>query len=254
VAYYPHNLHFLWAAATIEGRSRLAIETARKVAAKVPHHLAGALSWTHDFPVVPLYALVRFGRWEDILSEPEPAIEAPYPNGIWHYARALAKTARGELDGARAELARLKAERANPAFDRELADTTLGANLDIAIREVRAELAAREGDLDRAVAEAAEAVALQDAQLYNEPESWHRPVRLVLGALLIDAGRFREAEEVYRADLRRHPETGWALVGLRRSLEGQGRSAEAAAVAVRFETAWARADAPLVSSRIMSRD
>jgi tetratricopeptide (TPR) repeat protein len=93
IAYYPHNIHFLWAAATIEGRSELAIDTARKVAAKVPHHLGGALPWTHDFPVIPLYAMVRFGRWEEILSEPKPHIPAPYPNAIWHYARAIANGA-----------------------------------------------------------------------------------------------------------------------------------------------------------------
>ena len=50
VSYYPHNLHFLWAAATLEGRSAVAIDAARQVAAKVPHHHAGALAWTADFP------------------------------------------------------------------------------------------------------------------------------------------------------------------------------------------------------------
>ena len=34
-AYYPHNIHFLWAASTMEGRSAIAIESARKVAANV---------------------------------------------------------------------------------------------------------------------------------------------------------------------------------------------------------------------------
>ena len=46
VSYYPHNLHFLWAAATLEGRSAVAIDAARQVAAKVPHHHAGAVAWT----------------------------------------------------------------------------------------------------------------------------------------------------------------------------------------------------------------
>lgn len=253
VAYYPHNIHFLWAAATIEGRSGLAIETARKIASKVPHHLGGQLPWTHDFPMVPLYAMVRFGKWEEILSEPKPHLPAPYPNAIWHYGRAIAKIARNELDSARDELKKLETMRANPAFTKELADTPLASNVDIAVHEVRAELAARAGDLTQAVAMATKAVELQDAQAYNEPETWHRPTRLVLGALLIEAGRFPEAEKVYLEDLRRHPETGWALVGLRDSLAGQGKTVDAAAADARLKKAWARADFPLTSSRIMSR-
>ena len=252
VAYYPHNIHFLWTAATAEGRSELAIDSARKVADKVPHHLSGQLPWTHDFPMVPLYAMVRFGRWEEVLSEPKPHSTSPYPIAMWHYARALAKIARGETDSAREELKKLEAARANPAFAKELAETPLAGNVDIAIHEVRAELAASDGDHRKAIAMATEAVELQDAQAYNEPETWHRPTRLVLGALLLESRKFAEAEKVYLEDLRRHPETGWALVGLRDSLAGQGKTAEAADADARFREAWARADFVLTSSRIMS--
>ena len=87
VSYYPHNLHFLWAAATLEGRSAVAIDAARQVAAKVPHHHAGALAWTADFPVTPWLAYVRFGQWQQMLTEPRPPATEPYATGIWHYAR-----------------------------------------------------------------------------------------------------------------------------------------------------------------------
>ena len=100
VSYYPHNLHFLWAAATLEGRSAVAIDAARQVAAKVPHHHAGALAWTADFPVTPWLAYVRFGRWQEMLTEPKPPVTEPYATGIWHYARGLAFIARGP-DGPR---------------------------------------------------------------------------------------------------------------------------------------------------------
>jgi tetratricopeptide (TPR) repeat protein len=249
VAYYPHNIHFLWAAATFEGRSEVAIDSARKVAAKVPHHLAGQLAWTHEFPVIPMFALVRFGQWSDILSEPKPHVDAPYPNAIWHYARALAKTARGDVGGAEVELAALETERKSPLFETTLKETPLASNLDLAIQEVRAEIAARRGDYATAIAAARKGVELQDAQAYNEPELWHRPVRLVLGAILLDANRPAEAEAVYREDLERHRETGWALVGLLDSLRRQGKTDEAGAVAARFRQAWARADVEITASR-----
>ena len=90
-----------------EGRSTLAIDAARKTAAKVPHHRAGALAWTADFPVTPLLAYVRFGRWQEILTEPKSPAQEPYAIGIWHYARALAFVARDRKDRARQELSEL---------------------------------------------------------------------------------------------------------------------------------------------------
>jgi hypothetical protein len=44
------------------------------------------------------------------------------------------------------------------------------------------------------------------------------------------SGRAAEAENVYREDLRRHPENGWALYGLAQSLLAQHKDADAHAV------------------------
>ena len=89
VSYYPHNLHFLWAAATFEGRRAVAVDTARRLAEKVPHHHAGALAWTADYPVTPLLAYARFGMWQELLTEPKPPANEPYAIGVWHYGRGL---------------------------------------------------------------------------------------------------------------------------------------------------------------------
>ena len=66
-----------------------------------------------------------------------------------------------------------------------------------------------------------------------------------LGWALLKAGRAAEAETHFRADLTRHPENGWSLNGLMKSLDAQGKKAEARAVRVRFERAWAFADMKL---------
>jgi pimeloyl-ACP methyl ester carboxylesterase/tetratricopeptide (TPR) repeat protein len=253
VAYYPHNLHFLWAVGTIEGRSAVAIASARKVAAKVPHHMAGRLSWTHEFPIIPLFALVTFGQWSDILSEPNPETDTPYPAAIWHYARALARVARGELERARTELAAIERLRAHDAFKTTLAATALPLNLDIALLEVRSAIALAAGEFDAAIGAAEHAVALQDAMPYSEPALWHRPVRLQLGQALLDAGRAVDAEAVYREEIRRLPDNGWGLFGLWKSLEAQGRAADARTARVAFEKAWSRADITLESTTMMPR-
>ncbi|MQA28208.1 MAG: hypothetical protein GEU82_00005 [Luteitalea sp.] len=252
VTYYPHNLHFLWAAATLEGRSEVAVEAARRVAAKVPHHHAGALGWTADFPVTPLLAYARFGKWKDILTEPRPPADQPYAVGIWHYARALAFVADNRLDRAQTELAELKTVMAHEAFGSALKNLPLLTNLQIASRIAAGETAARRGQVDEATRLLSEAVTIEDGIPYNEPPVWHHPPRQVLGALLLEGGRARDAEEVYREDLKRFRENGWSLFGLMQALKAQGRTVEAADVQRRLATAWTRADITLTSSRILS--
>jgi pimeloyl-ACP methyl ester carboxylesterase/tetratricopeptide (TPR) repeat protein len=252
VSYYPHNLHFLWAAATLEGRSHVAVEAARRVAEKVPHHHAGALAWTVDFPVTPLLAYTRFGRWQEVLTEPEPPANQPYARGIWHYARGLGFIARGHLDRSATELSALKALLDHEAFETTLKDLPLLTNLQMAARIVDGELAARRGDTDTAIRVLQEAVAIDDGLPYSEPPLWHQPPRQVLGAVLVESGRAEEAEAVYREDLKRFRENGWSLFGLMQSLRAQNRASEAAEIQRRFETAWSRSDITLTSSRIMS--
>jgi len=254
VSYYPHNLHFLWAAATLEGRGAAAIDAAREVAAKVPHHHAGALAWTSDFPVTPWLAYARFGRWQEMLTEPSPPVTEPYATGIWHYARALAFVARRDLARAEAEQKALAAVLEHDAFKTTLKDLPLLTNLQIARRIVDAELSAQAGRPDEAVRVLKEAVVIEDSIPYSEPPVWHQPVRQVLGGVLVDAARGAEAEAVYREDLRRFRDNGWSLFGLTRSLELQGRVDEAATARAAFERAWTRAETTLTSSRVMTDD
>jgi pimeloyl-ACP methyl ester carboxylesterase/tetratricopeptide (TPR) repeat protein len=253
ISYYPHNLHFLWAAATFQGRSAVAIDAARNVAAKVPHHHAGALSWTADFPVTPWLAYVRFGRWQEMLTEPAPPSHEPYATGIWHYGRALAFVARGDLTRAEAERAALAAVIGHDAFRTTLKDLPLATNLQIASRVVGGELASHAGRHDEAVRLLQEATAIEDGLPYSEPPIWHQPPRQVLGALLLAAGRPSDAEAAYRQDLERFRENGWSLFGLWQSLVAQQRAEEATRVRARFDAAWARADVQLTSSRIMPK-
>ncbi len=103
-------------------------------------------------------------------------------------------------------------------------------------------IAAADGDFDAAVSHLREAARLEDGLLYGEPPEWSVPVRQELGEVLLEAGRFEEAEEAFRQDLDRFRDNGWSLAGLARALEAQGRGDEAAAVRARFREVWASAD------------
>ena len=97
MAYYPHNIHFLWFAATFDGQSALAIKSARELASKIDDETLKALPLMAGFRMVPYYALTRFGKWEEMLKEPEPpAFSAPL-RAVWHYARGLSLVATGQV-------------------------------------------------------------------------------------------------------------------------------------------------------------
>jgi tetratricopeptide (TPR) repeat protein len=254
LAYYPHNIHFLWDSATMEGRREVAIEAARKASSSIPADAWREVPLLHQFLVAPLFAYTRFGEWDSILSEPRPPDDSLFWTGIWHYARGLAFTATGKMGDATEELDSLQSIAAQKSLEgHRVTFSRNGAKaiLDIAVEVLAGELAAKRGDYDNAIARLHRGILLEDNLIYNEPPDWHVPVRQSLGAVLLDAGRFAEAEAVYWQDLSLNRENGWSLFGLMESLRAQGRVKQAAIVENRFRKAWSQADVKLAGSRFM---
>lgn len=251
--YYPHNIHFMAWSAMVQGRSTEALAAARKIVDKVPAELAADKNvWAlyETFLSQPVFVMVRFGMWEAMLAEVKPDLASQFMTGIWHYGRALAYVHTGALAQARQELRPLTAAReAMGELEHYIGFGTAGNLLLIAEEIVRGELAFAEGYTLEGLAHLERAVRLEDGLLYNEPPDWYFPVRQFLGAMLLDAGRPKEAEVVYAADLRKNPENGYSLFGLQRALQEQGELEEAKAVAERFGQAWAEAEHTLTSSR-----
>ncbi len=250
MGYYPHNIHFLWFAASADGRSKLAIESARKSAMKVDEATLKQVPLLAIFRIVPYFALTRFGKWDEMLREPAPPGFSPYSTGIYHYARGISFVAKGQPDEAEKELAKVKEALKDPILDQPLFSPNTGrAVLSIAPEVLAAEIAASRKNYDVAVAHLERAVRLEDALVYTEPSEWHYPPRQALGALLLDAGRASEAETVYWEDLKRNRNNGWSLFGLAQALRAQGKADEAARVEARFKKSWERADVMPVNSR-----
>jgi hypothetical protein len=250
--YHRHNQHFLTWAAMFQGRSSAAMEAGRKISKGVePHMIAGPFSETlQHLMSQPLYVMVRFGRWDEALAEPQPPAEYGFMTAIWHYARGMAYRHTGKIRQARSELAAV--ERA--AGSKEMADKMVGFApaplvLTIAAEVLAAELDSARGDRDAAIARLERAARIQDGFLYNEPPDWYFPVRHYLGAELLDAGRPGEAETVYWQDLARNPGNGYALLGLQKAQAAQGKNAQAEATGARLAEAWRDADVKLGSSR-----
>jgi tetratricopeptide (TPR) repeat protein len=253
LAYMPHNRHFLWIAAADSGQSQKALIAAFGMAEVVDTQKmrAPGLGTLQHFHVMPLYAMIRFGKWEDILNHPEPAQDLIYPRGVWRYARGRALTGLGRLEEAAQELEQLKTLAADPALAKvTFWEINKSADLlAIAQHVLAGELAYQKGQAEDAISHLQQAVAAEDKLNYDEPPAWYYPARQSLGAVLLDAGRASEAEPIFRRDLERHRNNGWSLFGLWQSLTAQGKTDEAQEVKTRFDKTWAEADITLSNVR-----
>ena len=254
LGYVPHNYHFLWAAAMMAGQSVLAIEAARGTAASVDQTMLRESKFgptLQHFFTMPLYALARFGKWDEILQEPAPPQDLHYTTGIWHFVRGMAFNAQGNSSEAERELDQLRSIAGDPAVDREAVwDLNKFSTLfKIAIAVLQGEIAAKQGDHDQAVDHLQQAVQIEDGLNYTEPADWYFPPRQALGAVLLEAGRPAAAEKVYREDLEENPHNGWSLFGLAKSLKSQGNTEAARKVEEQFQKAWNKADIQLTRSR-----
>lgn len=255
LGYVPHNHHFLWFAATMTGNQQTALAAAESTSKRTSDpqlmRMAG-MEAMQNFAVTPLFAKVRFGQWQAIQQSPEPAADLPYMRAIWHYAQGMAALRTGDTAAAKQHYAALLALTTEPViaamkvWDRY----SLNHGVLLAERTLAAELAWAANKQDVAITALQQALLVEDKLPYDEPPAWHAPLRQTLGAMLLEAGRAGEAEQVYRQELRRNPENGWSLFGLEQALRSQDKKREADGVAARFKQAWAHADITLASSRL----
>lgn len=248
VMYTAHNYQFLAFSGAMEGRKAETIEGARKSRAIISDDLLAAMPGL-DWYVGELYAaMTRFGLWDEILAEPAPNTNLVGLTGAFLYAKAVALAAKTRIDDAKTQLAELEKLAAAIGPDDGAGLNRLQDVLTVAVLSARARIALAEGKENDAIGLLREAVGKEDQLAYDEPADWFFPTRHLLGAVLIKADRGTDAETVYRDDLNRHPNNGWALYGLAQSLKLQNRSADAAAVQQQLEAAWKNADVTLVAS------
>ncbi len=243
VAYYPHNHHFLSFAATMSGRSAQAIDSARDVVRSLPVDTVRKVPAVEPLLAYAHLTLVTFGRWDDVLNEPQPPSDLGFASALVQYARGVAFAAKQDRPSAEAALATVKAAATGAT------DPTGKAVLGIASEALAGEIAARTGRAAEAEAHFRAAMELEDGLSYMEPPNWYYPIRHSLGKVLLERGRATEAEALYRQDLKRFPENGWSLYGLVASLRAQGKNQEAMAVQERFDKVWHGADVQLTASR-----
>lgn len=250
--YYPmyliHNYQFLASSAGMEGRRAETI----KALLDARDHLPDAMLLAnpgYDWSVGFLYdGYAKFGMWDDMLKQSAPNPQLTGETIHYLQARATALAATGKIDDAKAELAKAQA-----LIAKTPADATQGNNgarplYEIGQLKAQARIASALGNRDQAIELLTNAVDGEDKIAYNEPSDVIFPTRHLLGAELLAAGEPAKAETVYREDLERHPDNGWAYFGLSAALKAQKKETEAAAARKHYEDAWRKADLQLTSS------
>lgn len=250
LAYYPHNIHFLWSSASLLGSSELAIDAAKKTAEKVPAGELVQMPFLQDFASTPLLAYTRFGKWNEILSIPAPSPEIKHINLIRHYARGVAFIRKGNAEEAQEELDAIKILKNDPELEGLVAtaNNNSASIAQIAYEVVAGELAALKGDIPNAIRHLQNAVVNEDNLVYTEPAAWHIPTRQNLGAVLMKAEKYKDAEKIYKEDLDVLRQNGWSLIGLYNAYIAQGKIKEAKKIKKEFNKAWEDADITINNS------
>ena len=259
-----HNAHFKLYGAMFLGQYRTSMDAADEVVAALPDALLRIesppmASILEGYRGMRMHALIRFGKWQEIIDEALPVDSELYcvTTALMLYAKAVAHAATGDIPTAEEHRQRFEAARERVPETRLYFNNTCRDILAVAAEMVSGEIDYRRQNYDDAFAHLREAVWLEDNLPYDEPWGWMQPTRHALGALLLERGEVAQAEVVYREDLgfdpdviraRRHPENVWALHGLHEALLRQGNRHDAEMIAPRLELALARADVAIESS------
>jgi tetratricopeptide (TPR) repeat protein len=247
--YMAHNAHFFTFAAMMQGRSTESIAHARQMVKDIPEEFLKQFGSVADgFMIFPAEVLMRFGKWDEVLAEPEPAADLPLSLALWHYTRASAFTAKNSMQDAEGEQGKFQEAAAKVPAGYTFGNNAASNVLAIAARHLQGEMEAKRGHIEPALTSLREAVQIEDTLRYDEPPDWIQPVRHTLGAVLMRAERPQEAEDVYREDLKRSPQNGWALYGLASALRSQGKPREAAEIEKQFAKEWSKADVRLTTT------
>lgn len=262
--YRCHDYHFKLYGAMFLGQLQPALEAADEMVATLPEELLRVevppmADWLEGFVPMKMHALVRFGRWEEIIDEALPENEELFcvTTAVKHYAKGVAQAALGNVAAAEEHRTSFTEAVARVPPTRYVFNNTCLDILAIASEMLNGEVEYRKGNVDVAFAHLRRSVELDDGLPYDEPWGWMQPTRHALGALLLEQNRVEEAESVYRADLGldgalsracQHPDNVWSLHGLHECLTRLGKTSEAALLKQRLDLAAARADIPIRSS------
>ena len=247
--YYPHNIHFLWAASTMEGMSDLSIESAIKVSNYVSPEQIRNIPFLEFFHTIPLLSYVRFAKWDKVFSYERPDDDFKFSNSIFNYALSVAHAANGNI----LEANRFQSMILNDVESEEVNAMVMAGHPTKSLMKIASLLASGSIDMysskySEAITSFEEAVTIQDTLPYTEPPFWYYPTRQTLGHALLMNNSFEEAALVFEKDLKDYPRNGWSYFGLHLAQNKLNNQEESIEALNKFKEIWGRADISINSS------
>ena len=247
--YYPHNVHFLWAASTMEGMSDLSIESAIKVSNYVSPEQIRNIPFLEFFHTIPLLSYVRFAKWDKVFSYERPDDDFKFSNSIFNYAMSVAHAANGNS----LEANRFQSMILNDIESEEVNAMVMAGHPTKSLMKIASLLASGSIDMysskySEAITSFEEAVIIQDTLPYTEPPFWYYPTRQTLGHALLMNNSFEEAALVFEKDLKDYPRNGWSYFGLHLAQNKLNNQEESIEALNKFKEIWGRADISINSS------
>lgn len=258
--YRMHNLHFAIYGAMFLGQKAAALSAASRLREEVPDEVVKLYPDIFEtFVAAAPHVYIRFGMWDEIIKLHQPVDTELYvtTNALLYYAKAVACANLGEHSDAENYVLNFAKAYAEVPDSRYMFNNKSRDILALAEEMMRGEVAFKLGEKTVGLNHLRKAVELDDNLRYEEPWSWPVPTRHALGALLLEAGEYDEAEAVYRADLgldeklprpSQHPKNVWALHGLHECLRNKKDKTELPHVALLLQQAEARADIKIRAS------
>jgi len=202
--YRIHNLHFAFYGAMFLGQKAAAVDAAVRLRAEVPDDVVRSYPDIFEtFVAAAPHVYIRFGMWPEILDLAQPEDTELYvtTNALIYYAKAVALANLGRHQEAKAAMDDFTSAYAQVPESRMLFNNKARDVLALAEEMMKGEIDFKAGRREQGLEHLRKAVDLDDNLEYEEPWSWPQPTRHALGALLMEAGEYNEAEAAYRADL-----------------------------------------------------
>jgi tetratricopeptide (TPR) repeat protein len=244
VMYYYHNIDFLSASRTMEGKYKDAMDASYKV-------IKGGEPFLKEMPfmdfiyISPVMIMSSFGKWNDLLALPSRDTSLHIASAMQSYGKGLAYASLGNINDAQTELNKFMLEKKKVPADAMVKLSGAYNILNIAMYKLQAKIAQMKNKNEDAVAFLNKAVDEENYLSYDEPPDWFVSIRPFLGAALIRSGKHIEAESIFREDLKKNPKSPWSLFGLAEALKLQGKTDESFKVEAEFSGVWRNADTKL---------
>lgn len=249
--YVIHNLHMQTNNAIMAGRSAYSVTSAYATRNSIPKDylsIPGAMgNYIQYIYMTPVLVNVRFGKWKELLDEPQPASTMVYANILYRFGRGMTYVHRSQIRNAKEELDEIKKLMKDSVLLMPFTPFSSAISGAIVAESIlEGSIALKEKNHSTAIDLFRIAVDTEENMVYNEPRDWMLNPKHYLANAYLKANEPGKAIEVLEKDLLNNNDNGWALYGCWLALRQKDKAA-ADHMLNRFKAAFNKADVTLYS-------